>query len=145
MPEGAVLGAAGAVGEDDDVGDDLGRGGREDLPVQEHRAGAVVVLLADGAVGADDDALERALAGQLEQDLGGDGRRDHAAELVGGAAAEEEVLPLGLGRHVAQLLLEEVLVDLRPRRSGRRSSRRRRPSPATGRGGRFTVSVWPSM
>ena len=110
--QGAVLGAAGAVREDDHIGHHGGSGGGEDVAVEVHGAGAVVVLFADRGVGVHDHALEGTLGLQLQHDLGGDGGRDHTAELIRGAAAEDEVVPLTLGGQVAQLLVEELLVHL---------------------------------
>ena len=96
-------------------------------------------------VGAHDHAAQRALRRELEQDLRVATICAHdARELVGRAAAEDEVVPLGLGRQVAELALQEVA--LHPRgvdepvvgvdaaavfscHAGRRA---------------FTVSVWPS-
>ena len=48
---------------------------------------------------------QRAQRGEFEQDLRRDDLGDDARELVGGAAAEDEVLPLGLGRQVSELPL----------------------------------------
>ena len=110
--QGAVLGAAGAVREDHHIGHHGGRGGGEDLAVEVHGAGPVVVLFADRGVGVHDHALEGTLGLQLQHDLGGDGSRDDAAQLIRSAAAEDEVVPLTLGGQVAQLLVEEGLVHL---------------------------------
>ena len=110
--QGTVLGATGAVREDHHIGHHGGSGGGEDLAVEVHGAGAVIVLFADRGVGVHDHALEGTLGLQLQHDLGGNGSRDDAAQLIRGAAAEDEVVPLALGRQVAQLLVEEVLVHL---------------------------------
>ena len=101
-PQGPLLRVARALGEDDDVRDELGRGAGEDVAHQVEGAAAVVVLLGRGGVGAHDDAAKRPLRRELEQDLRRDDLGHDAGELVGGAAAEQEVVPLAVRRQVAE-------------------------------------------
>ena len=108
--QGALRRVAGALGEQDHVGDDVGGRAREDLPGDVLGPAAVVVLLGRGGVRANDHAVERAFAGQLQHDLRGHDLRDHPAELVGGAAPEEQVPPLVVGRQPPELATQEVAV-----------------------------------
>ncbi len=109
--ERAVAGAARALGQDQHVGDPIWRGAGQLAAHHEHRTAAVVVLFGDGGVAAHHGARERALGAQSAQDAGCQDLADHAAELVGGAAAPEQVLPLVVGGQMAQLAAQEVAVN----------------------------------
>jgi hypothetical protein len=100
--ECAVRRVAGHLGEHHDVGEHGGRRAGEHAPRQIERASALVVLLRQRDVAAHDHAAQCARGPQLEQDARGDDLRHHAAELVRGAAAEDQVLPLVVGREPAE-------------------------------------------
>ncbi len=63
-------------------------------------------------VAADDDAAQGPERLGLRQHLGRDHLADHARELVGGAAAPDEVVPLVVGRQEAKLGAQELAVEL---------------------------------
>ena len=112
-PERALLRVARALRQDHHVGHQLrGRSGQH-LAHQVERPAAVVVLLLHRPVGADDRAAQRAQRRQLQQDARGHDLRHDAAELVGGAAAEQQVRPLAVRRKIAEALAQPVAIHAR--------------------------------
>ena len=113
MPESPLRGIARALREDDRVRDELRPGAGQHLPHEELRSAAVVVLFGHGRVRPHDSAAQRALRRELQEDLRRHDLRHDARKLVGGAAAEDEVVPLGFRRKVSQLALQEVALQAR--------------------------------
>ncbi len=111
MPSAPFFESPGALGENDDIGHEVSRGSRQDVIHHVQRSATVVVFLRCGGVRADDDATQRPLGCELEQDLRRDDLRHDPRELIGRSAAEEEVLPLAVGRHVAEQATERRSVD----------------------------------
>ena len=97
-----------------DVGDPVGPPGGHGLAHEVHRAATLVVLLGDGRVACDDDAVERSLGAELAEDPGGQDLTGHAAELVGRAPAPEEMTPLAVGRQIAELVEQISADEFRP-------------------------------
>ena len=109
----AVGGVAAHLGEHDHVGQHGRRRAGEDAAREVERPAALVVLLGGRDVAAHHHAAQGALAPQLDEDARGDDLGGHAAELVGRAAAEDQVLPLVVGGQPAQLAPQEGAVEPR--------------------------------
>jgi hypothetical protein len=102
-----------AFGVDNCIREELRRNvlALENVTADVHGCTTIVVLLSDGAVGADDAALEGAEGLKLEHDLGGDDLGDHTSELISRTTTKDQVFPLFARRKEAKFLAHLLLIN----------------------------------